>query len=135
MRDRIAKIIEQEQLTNAGFAEEIGVQASSISHVLSGRNNPSIDFVIKILERFRGINSEWLLLGKGEMYKSVYYQAENIQENKEPNDLFSQKTPETPVNEPIKQQTYIPDLNNNTEIEKIVMFFTDGSFKIYNQRD
>ncbi len=71
MKDRIAKIIREEKMTAAKFAEEIGVQASGISHILSGRNNPSTDFLIKILDRFRGINSEWLLLGKGNMYKSV----------------------------------------------------------------
>jgi transcriptional regulator with XRE-family HTH domain len=70
MKDRIAKIIREEGMTAAKFAEEIGVQASGISHILSGRNNPSTDFLIKILDRFRGINSEWLLLGKGNMYKT-----------------------------------------------------------------
>lgn len=70
MKDRIAKILRDERMTAAKFAEEIGVQASGISHILSGRNNPSTDFIIKILERFRGINSDWLLLGKGNMYKS-----------------------------------------------------------------
>ncbi|HQL70889.1 MAG TPA: helix-turn-helix transcriptional regulator, partial [Bacteroidales bacterium] len=71
MKDRIAKILQEEGLTGARFADEIGVQASSVSHILSGRNNPGTDFLIKILERYRGINPEWLLMGKGEMYKTA----------------------------------------------------------------
>jgi transcriptional regulator with XRE-family HTH domain len=70
MKDRIAKIMREEGYAATKFAEEIGVQSSSISHILSGRNNPSLDFVIKIVERFRGINPEWLLTGKGNMYKT-----------------------------------------------------------------
>jgi len=71
MKDRISKILRLEGMTAAKLAEEIGVQASGISHILSGRNNPSTDFLIKILDRFRGINAEWLLTGKGNMYKGM----------------------------------------------------------------
>jgi len=71
MKDRISKILRLEGMTAAKLADEIGVQASGISHILSGRNNPSTDFLIKILDRFRGINAEWLLTGKGNMYKGM----------------------------------------------------------------
>lgn len=70
MKDQILKIIEAEGLTPAKFADEIGVQRSSISHIISGRNKPSYDFIIKIIQRYRGINAEWLLTGKGPMIKS-----------------------------------------------------------------
>lgn len=93
MKDRIAKILREEGMTAAKFAEEIGVQASGISHILSGRNNPSTDFLVKILERFRGINSEWLLLGKGNMYKSglnsTINEAGQVTHDKIGTDLFS----------------------------------------------
>lgn len=56
--------------TATQFAEEIGVQKSGISHILSGRNNPSLDFVQKILQRFPEVNMEWLVLGKGSMINS-----------------------------------------------------------------
>ena len=56
MRSRISKILQEEGMTASKLADEIGVQASSISHIMSGRNNPSIDFVQKLLERFRAIN-------------------------------------------------------------------------------
>lgn len=57
-------------LTPAQFANSIGVQRSGISHIISGRNKPSLDFVLKILESFTDINESWLLVGKGEMLKS-----------------------------------------------------------------
>ena len=67
MKDRIEKIIEVEQLSASKFADTIGVQRSSISHILSGRNKPSLELVNKILDQFPKINADWLLLGKGEM--------------------------------------------------------------------
>ncbi len=70
MKDRIAKIIKSRGLTSAKFAEEIGVQASGISHILSGRNNPSTELILKILKRFPEISSDWLLLGEGPMYRN-----------------------------------------------------------------
>lgn len=69
MEKRISKIIEYKKLNSSQFAEEIGVQRSSISHILSGRNKPSLDLVLKILERFPEIEQNWLLFGKGEMLK------------------------------------------------------------------
>ena len=70
MRDRILHFLTQENISSAKFADEIGVQRSSVSHILSGRNNPSFDFIQKILRRFELLNAEWLILGRGEMFKS-----------------------------------------------------------------
>ena len=61
--DRIKKIISANGLTNSSFADKIGVPRSSISHVLSGRNNPSLDLIIKILQSFDGISANYLLSG------------------------------------------------------------------------
>ena len=69
MRYRIQKILQEEGMTAAKFADEIGIQASSISHFISGRNKPSTDILVKIIDRFRGLNAEWLLTGRGSMYK------------------------------------------------------------------
>ena len=61
--DRIKKIISSNGLTSSSFADKIGVPRSSISHVLSGRNNPSLDLIIKILQSFDGISANYLLSG------------------------------------------------------------------------
>lgn len=67
MKDRIQKIIENYNLTSNSFAHEIEVNRSTISHILTGRNKPSIEVVQKILKRFNSISSDWLLLGNGNM--------------------------------------------------------------------
>jgi transcriptional regulator with XRE-family HTH domain len=69
MKVQLLKLMESEGLTPAKFADEIGVQRSSISHILSDRNKPSYDFILKILNRFTGVNAEWLINGKGSMIK------------------------------------------------------------------
>ena len=65
--DRITKVIEYSTLTPAEFAEEINVQRSSISHIISGRNKPSLDFITKIKVAFPDIEWDWLINGQGEM--------------------------------------------------------------------
>ena len=61
---RIEEIRKKHQLTAASFATKIGVQRSSISHILSGRNKPSLEFLMKIHDTFDEVNLEWLILGK-----------------------------------------------------------------------
>lgn len=69
MKERIIEFLKRENKTAIQFAAEIGVQPSSISHILSGRNNPSLDFVIKMLSKYPEISPEWVLFGRGEMYR------------------------------------------------------------------
>ena len=69
MKERILAFLQSENKSAAQFAEEIGVQPSGISHILSGRNNPSLDFVIKMLHKYSSLSAEWLLFGGGTMYK------------------------------------------------------------------
>ena len=70
MTERILFIIKYLNLFPSDFAEEIGVQRSSISHLISGRNKPSLEFIQKILTRYPEISTEWILNGKGEMLKN-----------------------------------------------------------------
>ena len=61
---RIEEVRKNHQLTAASFATKIGVQRSAISHILSGRNKPSLEFLMKIHHSFEEVNLEWLILGK-----------------------------------------------------------------------
>ena len=70
LNERITEIINYSELTSSEFADEIEVQRSNISHISSGRNKPSLDFLIKIKERFPEIQWDWLIYGTGEMTKS-----------------------------------------------------------------
>lgn len=71
MKDRITLLIKAKNLTAAQFADEIGVQKSSISHIISGRNNASLDFIQKILLTYPEVNMDWLMFGKGQLFKST----------------------------------------------------------------
>lgn len=67
IQERILLLMKSLGLNPAQFADEIGVQRSSISHIISGRNNPSLDIVTKILNKFPDIDSNWLVIGKGSL--------------------------------------------------------------------
>ena len=67
---RLEELMEQQQLSAAAFAEKIGVQRSSVSHILSKRNKPSLDFILKIEASFEEVSFDWLLLGKSEKQRS-----------------------------------------------------------------
>jgi transcriptional regulator with XRE-family HTH domain len=69
-RQRLEQIIESEGLTAKQFAEEVGIQAGTISNIVNGRNNPSLDVMQRVLNRFRTISSDWLILGVGSMYRT-----------------------------------------------------------------
>jgi transcriptional regulator with XRE-family HTH domain len=71
MKDRLLQLLDLEHLTPSKFADLIGVQRSSVSHVLSGRNNPSYDFLQKTLKAFPGLKADWMLLGEGSMYEQM----------------------------------------------------------------
>ena len=110
---RLQKVIDFYEETASSFAEKIGVQRSSISHILSGRNKPSLDFVMKVLQAYPEIELYWLMNGKGKFPKEA--------------------TIETPLKElSIKQNSLEPIHSSITpEIEKIIIFYKDGSFKNY----
>ncbi len=68
MKDRIVRLLEFTKITPAEFADQIGIQRSSLSHVMTGRNYPGYVFIQKILEAFPKLNSRWLLTGQGNMF-------------------------------------------------------------------
>ncbi len=109
MIERIKKIMLAENMSQGKFADEIGIINSRLSHYLSGRNNVSLDLVERILERFRGVNPEWLLFGRGEMYKTgeVIPASNSYQER----DLFSS----VQSNDSKTEQTEIPSENPNSD--------------------
>ena len=70
MREKLLKLMNSEKLTASRLAELLGIRSSGISHIISGRNNPSFDLLQKILKRFPNINPDWLLLDSEQMYRS-----------------------------------------------------------------
>ena len=136
MRDRILHFLTNENISSAKFADEIGVQRSSVSHILSGRNNPSFDFIQKILKRFELLNAEWLIIGRGEMFKSqqqgIMFDAERRTEGKEKpvNDMTSTAKIGIPGDFSDKSALVSEEKLKKTA-EKVVIFYTDKTFKEY----
>lgn len=96
LNERISKVIEYSNLTPSEFADEIDVQRSSISHITSGRNKPSLEFIIKIKSSFPEILWDWLVTGEGKMLKSDLPETE--------------EAPEEKIEEETTKPTSLPDL-------------------------
>ena len=137
MKERLLKFINSEGLSSAKFAEQINVQPSSISHILSGRNKPSFDFITKVLTGFPDLNAEWLILGKGEMLKSQkspdLFDNENIMLENTANlpSVDTNILNKSPNNSQISDVNDININSQKTKIEKIVTFYADKTFKEY----
>ena len=69
--ERVKKIMEDHSLSSSQMADKIGVQRSAISHILSGRNKPSLDFILKVLNEFSDVSSDWFLQGKNRSQKTI----------------------------------------------------------------
>jgi plasmid maintenance system antidote protein VapI len=69
MNDRIVKLMKTEGLTNSKFASILGIQRSNVTHIVDGRNKPSLSFIEKLMSKFPHVNIEWMISGTGEMYK------------------------------------------------------------------
>jgi len=114
--ERLQKVMHHYQLSAAAFADEIKVQRSSISHLLSGRNKPSLDFVLKVLERYETVDLYWLLNGKGSFPK------------KEVSASVSRTTLEKNTSTPLDQRK---KHTKHKEIDRIIIFYKDGTFQNY----
>ena len=146
---RLEIILEYYSLNASSFADKIGVQRSSLSHLLSGRNKPSLDFILKILEVFPDVDLYWILNGKGNFPKNSeqFDKTENKVEqlakqnittplNTEiiPENLFSEIKIPNPI--PALETKKIENQNSGKEsnsdvIDKIVIFYKNGTFKSY----
>ena len=141
MNTRLKQFLAAENISQAQFADTINVVRASVSHVLSGRNNPSFDFIKAMMLQYPNLNIDWLMFGKGRMYKE--------QTRPEPIEdlLFSdldledevRTTPPAPVEEkitPVETSTELNTLTqvtqviaNQRKVSKILILFDDGTFQ------
>lgn len=114
MKDRLLQLLDLEQITPSKFADIIGVQRSSVSHVISGRNKPSFDFLQKTLKAFPGLNAAWLMLGEGTMYEQMGRKVSgNLFDSPEP-------LPEEPVPAQIpEEEPDAQEILSSAEAEKV----------------
>ena len=134
--------MDQKGLTPSELADTIGVQRSNITHVLHGRNKPSFQFIAKLLESFPEIDAKWLIMGEGNMVNIPESQTKIHFHEKEPlkTEPIPIENPQPSVkteNAPVRPKTTRDDgvatglSPNNKEIERIVVFYTDQTFKQY----
>lgn len=146
MKNRIKLIMEKENLTPAKFADRLQINRAIVSHILSGRNNPSLDVVTRILSEMNYIQPEWLLNGTGRMYKEGI-EAEEIP--REP-DLFNQQ-PEFDSGESARtengKETELKETTNHIQhtvyktidaakavdrkITQIIIYYNDNTFETF----
>ncbi|MFT5738346.1 MAG: transcriptional regulator with XRE-family HTH domain [Maribacter sp.] len=108
---RIAQILKHYELSASSFADSIQVQRSSISHLLKGRNKPSLEFVTKLVHAYPEVNLYWLLYGEGEFPKGTSTHASINTKNKT-------------QNKPAIETT-------EKKVEKVIVFYEDGTFSSY----
>ena len=108
---RLLEILETNNLSASQFAEKIGVQRSSVSHILSGRNKPSLDFIIKTSSVFRDVSLNWLIHGK----------------------KFDEPINTKEISPPLKEQieSSIKTNLDEKQLKQIVFFYKDNTFKIF----
>ena len=162
MKERLRRFMKAENLNSTSLAQNLNIQASGISHILSGRNKPSYDFVTKLLTNFPNLNPDWLLLGKGPMHrdeirvktpKNTVESGELFGEESQPTaELsslpFSAESSDSSVAvqaSPKNSETmadFISDMPvqfsapqnptiRHSNIERVMIFYTDGSFDTY----
>ena len=120
IQDRIFLLVKTKNFTSAEFADAIGVQPSNISHIMSGRNKPSLDLVMKVLKKFPEIRSEWLINGVGSMTKdySLVNEEDKGKAEKKPINTIQQALLFDPVSESTSSKMQI-------EEEKVIIEFAE----------
>ena len=150
IKDRIRMIMEREKVPPKVFAKTIGVQQSTLSHILNGRNKPSLDVIMKVHQKYDYVNLEWLLYGEGEMmvseeetsfpssnsdYLPSLFDENLINSSKEPAIPENRKeiALEAPVNTPkeIVKQEIIYKERPPRKITEIRIFFDDNTYETF----
>lgn len=125
---RLKEIFDYYELSASSFADRIDVGRASISHILSGRNKPSLDFVMKVVSTFEEVELYWLLNGKGNFPSSAQEEQNITKEKIEEVDHKEIVNSEKIVSKPDEETQPV---TSGKEIKKVIIFYTDGSFESY----
>lgn len=135
--ERLLKVMNYYSLNASALADELGIQRSGISHLLSERNKPSLEFILKLNEKFPEVSIEWITMGKG-IFPSTnnlentnqLFEKQNIA--KKEIDLFSYQNTEEKTNQkPIIVPEKVLEKTTKRQIKKIIFFYEDNSFEIF----
>ena len=138
MKDRIAHIIRAKNLTAAEFALRLGIQPSNVSHLLAGRNNPSLEFVKKLKETFPEYNLDWIVFGKGPMTVSEpFVEQKTVAESAEQPSVLQNMTAK-PADGNLfaaENEPFVPHLPTNKDnLKHIILVYSDNSFEVLRAR-
>lgn len=144
MKDKLDILLKKKGLSATSLARILGIQPSGLSHILSGRNKPSFDLVVKILRAFPELNPDWLLLDAEEIFRLDTTQSVE-------NPLFSYDEFNSQIGTPVSSDENIEisesnpasknemhnifcrTQNGRKDVERIVVLYTDGSFDSYSK--
>lgn len=144
MNNRLKQFLSAENITQAQFADTLNVVRASVSHVLSGRNNPGFDFIKAMMAKYPRLNIEWLIFGKGKMYKDIDPPKEEPEED---GVLFPAFEPESalrisesvhedilPYSEPSSTEmnnldNVVQTIDKQRKVSKIIILFDDGTYQ------
>lgn len=137
--ERLKIVMDYYELTPSNLADKLDVQRSSISHLLSGRNNPSLDFVMKVLDAFPEVDLYWFVNGVGEFPLNEKKSSEKSYTQFSAHENLDQQKLEFPSETNLIEPTKLdpsPILNyKHDNIEQIVIFYKNGEFKNYYQKN
>ncbi|HLW15306.1 MAG TPA: helix-turn-helix transcriptional regulator [Flavobacteriaceae bacterium] len=135
---RLKQLMDYYDLSASAFSDEIDFNRSTISHILSGRNKPSLDFVMKVLHRFPEVTISWFLYGKGDFPSSLESREKEekkvIQTKEAETRSVSQskeKTPSISVLQENLSSRAEDNKDSEKRIKRIVIFYSDFSFETY----
>ncbi|MGB3142602.1 MAG: helix-turn-helix transcriptional regulator [Maribacter sp.] len=109
--ERLSKLLSLYDLSSSAFADRIEVQRSSISHLLNGRNKPSLEFIMKVNDYFEEVDLNWLLYGKGDF-------PYDKKENNDSQTILKNNAPDQNIT-----------ARDEKSIDSIIIFYKDGTFK------
>ena len=151
LSERIKSIIDSKHTTPSAFADSLGIGRAVISHILTGRNNPSLEVVTRILAKYSDVNPEWLLQDKGKMYKDgvtisgedraepdLFSQnAENtrgVPETEKKQNLTEEKITQEPINDSVREEYTLLNSSSKTnkKVVKIIIYYSDNTFEAFD---
>ena len=151
IKDRLAHILRAKNLTATQFAEMMQIQPSNVSHLLSGRNKPSLDFLIKLKALFPEYSFDWIILGKKpitnseynlkqdnnlfEQFDDIQYTDHNLNEKQD--SLLTDNIIPNDVNNTDNNNTIVSNLIDNDlhkRLIQIIYVYDDSTFEVLNKR-
>lgn len=130
IKDRLAHILRAKNLTASQFAEMMEIQPSNVSHLLNGRNNPSLDFLIKLKEIFPEYSFDWIILGK----KPITINDPSPVEHVEEENIVEFEDVDQNINENTVINNNITVNQPNVGVKKMIVVYDDNTFEVINPR-